>query len=115
MVGTGGNIEYGGSEKYTRKTLLFRKPEGRRSLERNVCTQNIIKADTNKKGREGLKWMHLKISSGLSCHVVRQKFTDISEVLTACIIRAMRLEAASISETSQQPRRVIFILSAVRT
>jgi hypothetical protein len=34
------------------------------------------------------------------CHAVWQKFTNISEVLAASIIRAMIMEAESTSETS---------------
>jgi hypothetical protein len=42
----------------------------------------------------------MKMTSGLLCCVDCQKFTYISEVLAASIIRTIMMEAASTSETS---------------
>jgi hypothetical protein len=39
------------------------------------------------------------LSSGLLRRVVWQKFTDVSEVLSACTIKAMMMERASNYET----------------
>jgi hypothetical protein len=43
--------------------------------------------------------------------VVWEKFADVSEVLSASVIRAMSLS----DYTAQHPRRVIFVFAAVRT